>query len=273
MSTPSCVGRSASASRCRRPSRRPSSFRSRKSEPHARDASAHDLARRRSWLRALLDPARWFGGVAHAAPLPTEGVSGLTREQLARLNRWVPKRSELPEYLPLVRTLLRTTSAETASAKSLPSSYRKLYADLQLATAWQETCWRQYVRLGGTIRPLRSSAGAVGLMQVNVRAWRGFYDPQRSDGRHRLQRTRRQRDPAALPGRPGAREVRAQAARRRRQPGARDLRRVQRRAESPVALPPRRTRARACVAIDASLFRKYKAVRDGRELEVARCYG
>ena len=44
-----------------------------------------------------------------------------------------------------------------------------------LATAWQESCWRQYVLRRGRIVTLRSSAGALGLMQVNPRVWRGFY--------------------------------------------------------------------------------------------------
>jgi soluble lytic murein transglycosylase-like protein len=44
-----------------------------------------------------------------------------------------------------------------------------------LATAWQESCWRQYVRRRGEVAPLRSSVGALGLMQVNPHVWRGFY--------------------------------------------------------------------------------------------------
>jgi len=44
-----------------------------------------------------------------------------------------------------------------------------------LATAWQESCWRQFVRRGGQIvRP--SPVGSVGIMQVNQCVWRGAYD-------------------------------------------------------------------------------------------------
>jgi soluble lytic murein transglycosylase-like protein len=45
-----------------------------------------------------------------------------------------------------------------------------------LATAWKETCWRQFIRRGGKVVTMQSSAGAVGIMQVNPRVWRGFYD-------------------------------------------------------------------------------------------------
>lgn len=224
------------------------------------------------WLRDLLDPSRWLAGSAHAAPLPEETVAGLGREQLARLNRWVPERTELPEYLPLVRTLLRATSTETAHAKSLAPAWRKLYGDLQLATAWQETCWRQYVRLGGAIRPLRSSAGAVGLMQVNTRAWRGFYDPRGLTG------------DIAYNGRAGSEILLhylvdlALAKSEHKQPGgAENLVRASYAAYNggPRHLTRyrRSSTSKSLRAIDASLFRKYKAVREGRELEVARCFG
>lgn len=40
-------------------------------------------------------------------------------------------------------------------------------------------CWRQYVVKDDKIVPLRSSSGDVGIMQVNERVWRGFYDQQK----------------------------------------------------------------------------------------------
>ncbi len=223
-------------------------------------------------LRALLDPARWLGGVAHAAPVDPRAATGLTREELARLNRWVPKRAELGEYLPLVRTLLRATSADTARAKSLAPAYRKLYFDLQLATAWQETCWRQFVRLGGTIRPLRSSAGAVGLMQVNVRAWRGFYEP--------VGLTR----DIAYNGRAGSEILLhylvdlAIARQEHERPGGVDnlvhaAYAAYNGGPSHLSRYRRATTRKSLREIDASLFRKYKLVREGKELEVRRCYG
>lgn len=93
----------------------------------------------------------------------------------ARLNRWVPGRDELPQYLPLVRDLLNDTADATLDAKELKSEFHQLYRWLVLATAWKESCWRQFVRVGGTIKPMRSGAGAVGIMQVLPRVWRGFY--------------------------------------------------------------------------------------------------
>ena len=224
-------------------------------------------------LRDLFDPSRWLGGTANAAELAIELPGGLAPIDLARLNnRWVPKRAELSVYLPLVRTLLRATAAETARAKSLAPAYQKMYADLQLATAWQETCWRQFVRLGGTIRPIRSRAGAVGLMQVNARAWRGFYDARGLGA------------DIAYNGRAGSEILLhylvdlALAKREHKQAGGvENLVRATYAAynggPSHLSRYRRPTTRKSLRAIDASIFRKYEAVREGRELEVSRCFG
>jgi hypothetical protein len=92
------------------------------------------------------------------------------------LDRWIPTREELVEYLPRVGDLLGATALRTQRKKVLAGSYAKLFRNLVLTTAWQESCWRQFVRKGNTVSPLTSSVGAIGIMQVNPRVWRGFYD-------------------------------------------------------------------------------------------------
>jgi soluble lytic murein transglycosylase-like protein len=51
-----------------------------------------------------------------------------------------------------------------------------MFKPLVLATAWQESCWRQFVEQGGKYVPINSGTGSVGIMQVNQHVWRGFYD-------------------------------------------------------------------------------------------------
>jgi hypothetical protein len=97
-------------------------------------------------------------------------------ELSARLNRWAPTTEEVPEYLPLVRDLLNQTAQTTLNGKPLDKQFHDLFGTLMLATAWKESCWRQFVRSGDRLMPLRSPVGAVGIMQVNPRVWRGFYD-------------------------------------------------------------------------------------------------
>jgi hypothetical protein len=47
------------------------------------------------------------------------------------------------------------------------------------AAALQESCWRQFERKGDTITYRASALGSVGLMQINQRVWRGFYNVER----------------------------------------------------------------------------------------------
>jgi soluble lytic murein transglycosylase-like protein len=105
-------------------------------------------------------------------PAPAWAESDLA----ARLNRWAPTREDAQEYLPLVRDLLTATAQRTVAKQSLDDRFHELFGWLTLATAWKESCWRQYVLVGGRLRPIRSPVGAVGIMQVNPRVWRGFYD-------------------------------------------------------------------------------------------------
>ena len=71
---------------------------------------------------------------------------------------------------------LEDTAADTLRLKPLPAEYRQVFIPLVMATAWQESCWRQYVVRKDKRWPIKSQAGAVGIMQVMPRVWRGFYD-------------------------------------------------------------------------------------------------
>lgn len=91
---------------------------------------------------------------------------------------WVPVPESIDAYLDAVRGLLEVTAGDDAVRKRVSAAYADVYQALLPATAWQESCWRQFERRGEEVTPLRSSAGSVGLMQVNVHVWRGLYDAQ-----------------------------------------------------------------------------------------------
>lgn len=191
---------------------------------------------------------------------------------LARLNRWAPTRADLDAYLPLVRDLLTELAGKVLDGAGLDARLHRLYGHLVLATAWQESCWRHFVRKQGRLEPLRSSVGALGLMQVSPHVWRGVYDVAglRDDvaynGRagseillHYLE------DHALAKGEdrlPGGTDNLARAAYTAYNGGPRHLARYR------TPTTPRRLRR-----IDAAFWQKYEAVRAGRELEVARCFG
>ncbi len=93
-----------------------------------------------------------------------------------KLHRWVPSPEDVGQYLPLVRELLTQIGARTLDAAKLDPPFAEVYERAVLATAWQESCWRQWVKENGRVQTIQSPVGSVGLMQINKNVWRGVYD-------------------------------------------------------------------------------------------------
>jgi hypothetical protein len=94
----------------------------------------------------------------------------------ARLDRWVPAADEVDDYRAAVERLLTVAAERTLDPVALDQRFGELFGYLVKATAWQESCWRQFVRRDGSVTYVASSTGDVGLMQINARIWRGFFD-------------------------------------------------------------------------------------------------
>jgi soluble lytic murein transglycosylase-like protein len=120
----------------------------------------------RSWMD------RWF-----APPLAHADEADEWRELSDRLERWVPTTSELAQYREIVDRLLTLAAERSFDGEVVGQRYEALFEHLVKAVAWQESCWRQFVRSRGGIVPIESSTGDVGMMQINVRVWRGFFNP------------------------------------------------------------------------------------------------
>lgn len=88
----------------------------------------------------------------------------------------MPESRELQEYLLVVQKLFSETSDRVLVKSSLAREQQKLFRQIVLATGWQESCWRQFVKNEDKLTPLASSTGDVGLMQVNRTTWRSLYD-------------------------------------------------------------------------------------------------
>ena len=117
---------------------------------------------RQSWLNRFLFPRAWAA----------EGTPSL----LDRVKEWIPPARNPERYMNKVRTLLKKTTDKILSERPLPKEHHSFFHLLVLATAWQESCWRQFVTEADKIRYLISYNGSsVGLMQVNQRVWRGIY--------------------------------------------------------------------------------------------------
>ena len=122
-----------------------------------------------------LPSLRWWERlvpVAHARVLPlAESLRGV-----------VARPAILDDYLDLVAQLLDALYGEHMEASRIPADYRELFRPLVRATAWRESCWRHYVGSPDDPQVIRSPVGAIGMMQIMGRVWRGVYDVNRLEG-------------------------------------------------------------------------------------------
>jgi hypothetical protein len=95
------------------------------------------------------------------------------------IKRWLPKGDELADYQKEVGAVLAGAAAGGLQRTKLPAPHAKTYAYLIPTTALIESCWKHYVVRGGKATFLRSQSSSVGIMQINQRVWRGFYDVHR----------------------------------------------------------------------------------------------
>jgi hypothetical protein len=218
-------------------------------------------SRRPSFLERAL--AALFAAPASAAPAEEDA----DRAELAkRLNRWSPTRDDIAAYRPLAGRLLRGVAEDVHRGSDLGAKRSELFRSLALAAAWQESCWRQYVRRGGKLSPLRSTTGDVGIMQVNERVWRGFYSQQglRWDVAYNARAgdeilLHYLRDFAIARDAKGAQ-------------GDEALARASYAMYNGGPSAARRWRSDAAPQADAAFAEKLRAIRAGRESAVERCY-
>ncbi len=93
-----------------------------------------------------------------------------------RLRRIVVDESNAPSYRGDMERLLELSIQRQLQTADLDPRFRPTFRLLVKSAAWQESCWRQFVRRGDRVTWLESSSGDIGLMQVNKYVWRGFYD-------------------------------------------------------------------------------------------------
>ncbi|MFU8831720.1 MAG: transglycosylase SLT domain-containing protein [Wenzhouxiangella sp.] len=112
----------------------------------------------------------WLIPVAQAGDTPpAEALRGL-----------VPRLAILDDYLALVARLLEEqASAWLVANDRVPDRLTARLDPLVRATAWKESCWRQFTGSTSDPQVLRSPIGAVGMMQINGRVWRSVYDLDR----------------------------------------------------------------------------------------------
>jgi len=116
---------------------------------------------------------------ADAAASETDSLGPRLEGVAARLWRALASQDNVESYRADMSRLLDLSAERESDQSQLDDRYRAMFRVLAESAAWQESCWRQFIRANGRIRWLESSTGDIGLMQVNKHVWRGFYSLER----------------------------------------------------------------------------------------------
>jgi Transglycosylase SLT domain len=199
-------------------------------------------------------------------PFLRSGFALAAEPSLKKLNEWVPGSNDLQAYLLAVRGLLTALSDKVAAKSKLAEERKPLYRQIVFTAAWQESCWRQFIKRG---TPMVSATGDLGLMQVNRNTWRNLYDLKQLTGdieyngsagaeilvyylsRYALRKNEDKQ--------PGGHLARSTYSAYNGGPG--QLARYRAAKQNP-----------ALKKVDEAFWEKFQVVSSGRELEVQRCY-
>lgn len=118
--------------------------------------------------------SRWFHrlwiSVCHAA-------DEIPPSEIARIRQWIAVPGNVDNFVQQILVLLADVTEADMKKNPVPEKYRDLYRSIIAATAWQESCFRQYLMEKGKITYLRSyNNTSVGMMQVNEKVWKNIYD-------------------------------------------------------------------------------------------------
>ncbi|HWN56591.1 MAG TPA: lytic transglycosylase domain-containing protein, partial [Methylomirabilota bacterium] len=116
---------------------------------------------------------------ADSAPDSVSVVIPKLQDVAARLFRAILTEENASDYRRDMAVLLDLSAEYALGSGEVDASNGALYVVLIKCTAWQESCWRQFVKVGTHVRWLESPTGDIGLMQVNKHVWRGFFSLER----------------------------------------------------------------------------------------------
>jgi transglycosylase-like protein with SLT domain len=150
--------------------------------PPAPLRSPHPLPPHSSPGRSSLLYKNWLAIFSPRDAAAADSVSVVVprlQDVAARLFRAVLTEENAPSYRRDMAILLDLSAEYALGSGEVDPSNGALYVLLIKCTAWQESCWRQFVKFGTHVRWLESKTGDIGLMQVNKHIWRGFFSLER----------------------------------------------------------------------------------------------
>ena len=93
------------------------------------------------------------------------------------MRQWLVTKNNVGTHLQKIKPLMDSAFKENIEKNSIPETYHEMFQKTVYATAWQESCFRQFVVDDAKLTYIRSyNNTSVGMMQINERVWRGMYN-------------------------------------------------------------------------------------------------
>jgi hypothetical protein len=137
---------------------------------HADDSGDLSVNWKRSFLSVIL---------AAGAPGRCWAAEPIAPGELDMLRQWLVSEANFAAYLADIRKVIGEATLQRLADGRIPGAHQEVFRNIIYATAWQESCFRQFIEKQGAVTYLRSyNNSSVGMMQINERVWRGIYDPR-----------------------------------------------------------------------------------------------
>ncbi len=104
-------------------------------------------------------------------------LADIPEKHRVHARQWLLYQESPAAYLEKAIRLIKEQTKEKLQDTRIPADRHAMFRRTVLATAWQESCFRQFIEAQESIIYLRSyNQTSVGIMQINERVWRGIYD-------------------------------------------------------------------------------------------------
>ncbi|MCA1792842.1 MAG: lytic transglycosylase domain-containing protein, partial [Desulfobacteraceae bacterium] len=104
----------------------------------------------------------------------------IPEKHMAHARQWLLYQESPAAYLEKTIRLIKEQTEGKLQDTRIPGDRHAMFRRTVLATAWQESCFRQFIKTQESIISLRSyNQTSVGIMQINERVWRGIYDQEK----------------------------------------------------------------------------------------------
>ena len=126
---------------------------------------------------SCLPPPLWHGLAAFFSPAQALAAMEPGGQSADEIRRWTAELTPADALLPKVREVLQAAAARQFDRLSQPANKENWFTRMTMASAWQESCFRQfYINNKAITFLLSSNNSSVGIMQVNELVWRGVYN-------------------------------------------------------------------------------------------------